>query len=77
MSYNVERRIRGHIYLYKVEAYWDKEKKQARQRSTYLGPKEKAGTKKIKQILARTVSKNYGNIFFLEEISKSTGLIMF
>ena len=46
MAYIVERKIRGHIYLYKVEAYWDREKKQARQRSTYLGAKEKAGTKK-------------------------------
>jgi len=74
MSYIIERKIRGHIYLYKVEAYWDREKKQARQINVYLGPKEKAGTKKIKQLLTRTVSKNYGNIFFLEEISKSTGL---
>jgi hypothetical protein len=35
------------IYLYQVEAYWDKEKKQARQRNVYLGTKEKAGTKKM------------------------------
>ena len=74
MSYIIERKIRGHIYCYKVESYWDKDKKQARQKSVYLGPKEKAGSKKLKRILARTVSKNYGNIFFLEEIAKSVGL---
>jgi transposase len=74
MSYIVERKIRGHIYRYKVEAYWDKDKKQARQRNTYLGPKEKAQTKKVKSILSQVVSKNYGNIFFLEEVSKSIGL---
>jgi transposase len=74
MSYIVERKIRGNIYRYKVEAYWDRDKKQSRQRSIYLGAKEKAQTKKIKKIAARIVSKKYGNIFFLEEISKSIGL---
>jgi transposase len=74
MAYIVERKVRGNIYRYKVEAYWDKEKKQPRQRSLYLGPKEKAQTKRIKKILAQAVSMNYGNIFFLEEISKSIGL---
>jgi hypothetical protein len=74
MAYIIERKVSGHIYRYKVEAYWDKDKKQARQRCVYLGPKEKASIKKIKQLLARTVSKNYGNIFFLEEISISIGL---
>jgi len=74
MSYIVERKVKGSIYCYKVEAYWDREKKQPRQRSVYLGPKETAQTKKIKKIAAQLVSKNYGNIFFLEEISKVIGL---
>jgi transposase len=74
MAYIVERKVGGHIYRYKVEAYWDKDKKQARQKNTYLGAKEKAKTKKTKKILAQIVSKNYGNIFFLEEVTKSIGL---
>jgi transposase len=74
MSYIVERKVRGHIYCYKVDSYWDKEKKQSRQKNTYSGAKDKAKTKKIKKALAQIVSKNYGNIFFLEEISKSIGL---
>ena len=74
MAYIVERKVKGNIYCYKVESYWDKEKKQPRQRTVYLGPKENAQTKKIKKIAAQLVSKNYGNIFFLEEISKSIGL---
>ena len=65
--------VRG-IYRYEIESYWDKDKKQPRQRSKYLGPKEKAITKKIKKALGLSVSKCYGNIFLLEEISKSIGL---
>jgi hypothetical protein len=74
MSYTVERKVNGNIYLYETESYWDKDKKQPRQRSKYLGPKQKAETKKIKKALGKLVSKNYGNIFLLEEISKSIGL---
>jgi transposase len=74
MAYIVERKINGNIYLYETVSYWDKNKKQPRQRSKYLGPKEKAATKKIKKALEQLVSKNYGNIFLLEEISKSIGL---
>ena len=74
MAYTVERKVNGNTYLYETESYWDKDKKQPRQRSKYLGPKEKAETKKIKKALGQLVSKNYGNIFLLEEISKSIGL---
>ena len=74
MTYIVERKIKRNIYRYQVEAYWDKDKKQPRQRTVYLGPKEKAQTGKLKQLAAQLVSKSYGNIFFLEEISKATGL---
>jgi transposase len=74
MSYIVKRKVNGNIYLYETESYWDKDKKQPRQRSKYLGPKEKAETKKIRKALGQLVSKSYGNIFLLEEISKSIGL---
>lgn len=74
MSYTVERKVNGNIYLYEIESYWDKNKKQPRQKSKYLGPKQKAATKKIKKALEQLVSRNYGNIFLLEEISKSIGL---
>jgi transposase len=74
MSYIVRRKIKGNIYRYDTESYWDSEKKQARQRSKYLGPEEKAKTKKLKTLLSQSVSKSYGNIFLLEEMSKSIGL---
>jgi transposase len=75
MAYIVKRNVNGKIYLYETESYWDKDKKQPRQRSKYLGPQEKAETKKIKKALGQLVSKSYGNIFLLEEISKSIGLL--
>jgi len=74
MSHKVERTVKGNVYQYEEESYWDKEKKQPRKRSKYLGPKEKAETKKIKKALSELVYKNYGNIFLLEEVSKSIGL---
>jgi len=74
MSYFVNRKIKGHYYRYQVTAYWDKDKKQSRQKNVYLGPKEKAETGKLKQLAAQFVSKSYGNIFFLDEISKSIRL---
>jgi hypothetical protein len=40
MSYIVEQRIGNHTYLYEVESYWDREKKQPRQRRKYLGKKD-------------------------------------
>jgi hypothetical protein len=32
MSYVIEQKIKGRIYLYQVESYWDKNKKHPRQR---------------------------------------------
>ncbi len=70
MAYIVEQKIKGRIYLYKVESYWDKNKQQARQKRTYLGPKEKRKSAKIKQKKTDLVSKNYGNIYLLRYISE-------
>jgi hypothetical protein len=35
MSYIVEQKVKGNIYLYRVYSYWDKEKKQSRQKRTF------------------------------------------
>jgi hypothetical protein len=40
MSYIVEQKIKGKN-LYKGESYWDKQKKQSRQKRTCIGAKEK------------------------------------
>ena len=74
MAYTVEQKINGRIYLYKVSSYWDKEKKQARQKRVYIGPKKNKNICKIKPKKYDLIAKNYGNIFLLNFISNKLGL---
>ena len=74
MSYVVEQKVKGKIYLYKVESYWDKEKRQSRQKRTYIGAKDKSGSIDVGSIASQLITKNYGNIYLLERISESIGL---
>lgn len=75
MAYIIEQKIKGNTYLYLVKSYWDKEKKQARQKRIYLGPKEKKThltTRKIEK--DKIISKYYGNIVLLQTIANRLGL---
>ncbi|MDQ1274118.1 MAG: hypothetical protein QG591_2748 [Planctomycetota bacterium] len=74
MAYTVEQKIKGRIYLYKIESYWDKTKKQPRQRRTYIGPKRNENKDKTKPFRSCLVSKWYGNIFLIQFISDKLGL---
>jgi len=74
MSYTVEQEINGRIYLYEVVSYWDKAKKQARQKRTYIGPKYSKNKTKRKPKKSELVTKNYGNIALLNYISDQIGL---
>ncbi len=74
MSYIVEQKIKGRTYLYRVYSYWDKEKKQARQKRTYIGPKHVKKKQLLKHINGNIIHKNYGNIFLLNWILKKIGL---
>jgi len=81
MSYIIEQKIKGRIYLYEVTNFWDKEKKQSRQKRKYLGPKEKVYKKSQAQPLVEMevkpsnfVSKSYGDIFLVEHIQKELGI---
>jgi transposase len=74
MSYTIEQKIKGKIYLYKVESYWDKDKKQSRQKRRYIGPKDSSSTDKIKSISSQLITKNYGNILLFEKTVEKTGL---
>lgn len=76
MSFIAEQNIGGHVYVYRAESYWDKDKKQARQRRVYLGKKDpKTGeivpTQKTKIIRS---SRDYGNVYFLDKLSEQSGL---
>ena len=44
MAYIVKRKSKSGTYLYKIEAIWDKNKQQPRQKSTYLGKERADGT---------------------------------
>ena len=73
MSYIAKQKIKGNIYLYQVESYWDKEKKQSRQKRIYLGPENK--NKVPRRTKTREIIyKKYGNIFLLEKIAEQIGL---
>ena len=74
MSYIIEQKVKGRIYLYEVESYWDKEKKQARQRRVYIGPKDKKNKTSLKAKIRDIISKNIGNIELFQTIVNNTGL---
>jgi len=79
MSYVVEQKIKGRIYLYEVENFWDKEKKQPRQKRKYIGPKEKIynKSKAIKESKLKPsnfASKSYGDIFLTSYLQDELGL---
>ena len=74
MAFTVEQKIKGKIYLYKVESYWDKEKKQSRQRRVYIGPKQNEKNDTIKENQSSLVSKSFGNVFLVKFISDKLGL---
>jgi transposase len=69
MAYTVEQEIKGRIYLYKVESYWDKDKKQPRQKRTYIGPKRRKNKLRIKSKSTDLIAKNFGSVFLLQFLS--------
>ena len=71
MSYIIEQKIKGNIYLYSVESYWDKQKKQTRQKRTYLGPKKSSH---LSSLRSQIVSQHYGDIFLVRYLSKKLGI---
>ncbi len=73
MSYTVEQKVKGHVYLYQVESYWDKEKKQSRQRRIYLGKKDPRTGGLIEEPPAYQAA-DLGAVFFLTEVAKRIGL---
>ena len=73
MSYIVEQKIKGKIYLYEVTSYWDKEKKQPRQKRKYLGRKNQEKKKKTSK-RDEILFKKYGNVFLLQKIAQKIEL---
>lgn len=72
MSYTIKQKDKnGNVYAYQVESYWDKEKKQSRQKRTYLGAwDEKTGTiKKKENQRAIKTTKSFGSPYLLLKIA--------
>lgn len=74
MSYIVREKRNGKFYLYEATSYWDKEKKQSRQKRKYIGRDPEDKKSEIKLNPTEISTKNYGIIFLLEHISKKLGL---
>lgn len=76
MSYVIEQKIKGNIYLYEVESYWDTEKQQARQRRKYLGKKDPNTNEPVTPRKLPVVSSavEYGHLYFLRQITERIGL---
>jgi len=76
MSYVVEQKIGNRIYLYEVEAYWDKEKKQSRQKRRYLGVKDpKTGLPKTpRKGVTPKAALNFGELWLLRKLADRIGL---
>lgn len=76
MSYFIEQKIKDHVYVYEVQAYWDKDKQQARQKRKYIGKKDISTgevTTPQKSVLPRTVC-GYGINYVLDQIAADIGL---
>ena len=81
MTYIVEQTIKSNIYLYEATSYWDKEKKQARQKRKYIGPKVRKNKKSNTDSILMTSkeassfsSKSFGDTYFAQTLFQSLGL---
>ncbi len=77
MSYRVEQKIKGKIYVYEVKSFWDKSKQQARQKRTYLGRKDEKTGKIVltsKNSIVPKGSYKFGSFFLLKNLSDQINL---
>ena len=69
MSYIIEQKVKQKTYVYQVDSYWDKDKKQPRQRRTYLGRKDEI-TGEIVTTQKSSKPKgsySFGSLYFLHK----------
>ena len=78
MSYRFDQNVRGHIYVYEVTSFWDKEKKQPRQKRVYIGKKDPSTGRIIKstQRSSKPIgSRDVGATHLLKEVSQKLNLL--
>jgi len=78
MAYLFDQVVNGKIYVYEIKSYWDKDKKQPRQKRKYLGRRDPI-TGKIINTKTKKGSKpnrvfDFGNCYFIEQIIKDMGI---
>ncbi len=76
MSFLVEKKVGETIYLYEATSYWDPQKKQSRQKRTYLGKKDPNTGDLIhgRSENRPRLAKDYGNVYLLQQIASKLGL---
>ncbi len=76
MSFVVHQKVKGKTYAYEVEAYWDSEKKQARQHRRYLGVVDEATGEVKAKNFQRDVkaAKDYGPAYLLDRLASELDL---
>lgn len=78
MAFKVDQKVGKYTYVYEAESYWDKNKKQPRQRRKFLGRKDLISGKTVetkKENKSTPVkSLDFGNIHFLEALSNQLGI---
>ncbi len=79
MSFKVEQKIKDKTYVYEVTSYWDRDKKQSRQKRVLLGKKDPVTAKIIPSKSTISISSlksvlDYGSYYFLQAISDKIGL---
>lgn len=75
MSYIIEKAVGNNIYLYEVTSFWDPQKKQSRQKRTYLGKKDPETGQPVRPRSTRPrLSKDYGNVYLLQRLADRIGL---
>lgn len=77
MSYVIEQKSGKNVYLYEVESYWDKDKKQSRQKRRYLGKKDQATGETItprKSVMPKEIF-DYGHIHAVRNVAQQTKII--
>ena len=78
MSYIVKQKIGKNIYAYEAVSYYDKKKKQPRQKRTYLGrvnpeTNEVVKTDRMKASIPKS-AKSFGLVHLLDHVGESIGL---
>lgn len=76
MAYIIRQKIKGRVYLYEVESYWDSEKKQPRQRRKYLGKENPETGEAItpRKGFRPRAARNFGNTYVLGQVADACGL---